>query len=110
SFFFQAEDGIRARNVTGVQTCALPICLDQATQRTLACRQEDHRRRDGVRGEGALSPAVEQPAVVAAQAVDLLVGAFGAVVLDQHREAPLARSCDEGGVALQVARAAPCRV
>src|SRR5699024_11682221 len=24
-FFFQAEDGIRARNVTGVQTCALPI-------------------------------------------------------------------------------------
>src|SRR5438067_9427768 len=25
-FFFQAEDGIRGRNVTGVQTCALPIC------------------------------------------------------------------------------------
>src|SRR5437868_8558530 len=25
SFFFQAEDGIRDRNVTGVQTCALPI-------------------------------------------------------------------------------------
>src|SRR5207249_6620535 len=24
--FFQAEDGIRDRNVTGVQTCALPIC------------------------------------------------------------------------------------
>src|SRR5207249_9159847 len=24
-FFFQAEDGIRGRNVTGVQTCALPI-------------------------------------------------------------------------------------
>src|SRR5699024_12170336 len=29
-FFFQAEDGIRDRNVTGVQTCALPICHDQA--------------------------------------------------------------------------------
>src|SRR6266513_3646313 len=26
-FFFQAEDGIRARNVTGVQTCALPILV-----------------------------------------------------------------------------------
>src|SRR5471032_3310305 len=26
-FFFQAEDGIRDRDVTGVQTCALPICL-----------------------------------------------------------------------------------
>src|SRR5699024_12098034 len=25
--FFQAEDGIRDRNVTGVQTCALPISL-----------------------------------------------------------------------------------
>src|SRR5690606_39376179 len=25
-FFFQAEDGIRAFHVTGVQTCALPIC------------------------------------------------------------------------------------
>src|SRR5699024_11863000 len=25
-FVFHAEDGIRDRNVTGVQTCALPIC------------------------------------------------------------------------------------
>src|SRR5258708_31386138 len=29
-FFFQAEDGIRDDLVTGVQTCALPICLDLA--------------------------------------------------------------------------------
>ena len=30
-FFFQAEDGIRDRLVTGVQTCALPIfkCLNE---------------------------------------------------------------------------------
>ena len=27
-FFFQAEDGIRDRLVTGVQTCALPISFD----------------------------------------------------------------------------------
>src|SRR5437667_4092215 len=26
-FFFQAEDGIRDRDVTGVQTCALPIWI-----------------------------------------------------------------------------------
>src|SRR5262249_59325153 len=26
-FFFQAEDGIRDWSVTGVQTCALPICI-----------------------------------------------------------------------------------
>src|SRR6266705_169616 len=29
-FFFQAEDGIRGRTVTGVQTCALPICPHRA--------------------------------------------------------------------------------
>src|SRR5439155_8667567 len=27
-FFFQAEDGIRDGHVTGVQTCALPISVD----------------------------------------------------------------------------------
>src|SRR5699024_12155404 len=31
-FFFHAEDGIRHRNVTGVQTCALPISARQYTQ------------------------------------------------------------------------------
>src|SRR6266516_7176590 len=34
-FFFQAEDGIRDRTVTGVQTCALPICPN---------RRHSHRR------------------------------------------------------------------
>src|SRR5437868_7317721 len=29
-FFFQAEDGIRDRNVTGVQTCALPIFIAES--------------------------------------------------------------------------------
>ena len=28
-FFFQAEDGIRDYDVTGVQTCALPISISQ---------------------------------------------------------------------------------
>ena len=27
NFFFQAEDGIRVFGVTGVQSCALPICV-----------------------------------------------------------------------------------
>src|SRR5688500_19499961 len=30
-FFFQAEDGIRDYKVTGVQTCALPIFIQEAT-------------------------------------------------------------------------------
>src|SRR5690606_39372836 len=33
SFFFQAEDGIRAFHVTGVQTCALPISTARDPQR-----------------------------------------------------------------------------
>src|SRR5947209_8473617 len=31
-FFFQAEDGIRDIGVTGVQTCALPICSKRLGQ------------------------------------------------------------------------------
>src|SRR5699024_11935712 len=35
-FFFQAEDGIRDRNVTGVQTCALPIYTLPSDEREYA--------------------------------------------------------------------------
>src|SRR5262249_59626923 len=31
-FFFQAEDGIRDWSVTGVQTCALPICFFRVSE------------------------------------------------------------------------------
>src|SRR2546425_10318327 len=31
-FFFQAEDGIRDKLVTGVQTCALPISREQVSE------------------------------------------------------------------------------
>src|SRR5215204_6935474 len=37
-FFFQAEDGIRDHCVTGVQTCALPICLAEAFAEYLHAR------------------------------------------------------------------------
>src|SRR5687767_15596253 len=33
-FFFQAEDGIRDKLVTGVQTCALPIFVEPEFHRT----------------------------------------------------------------------------
>src|SRR5205823_11961648 len=33
---FQAEDGIRDKLVTGVQTCALPICLRELTDADVA--------------------------------------------------------------------------
>src|SRR5437773_5141286 len=37
-FFFQAEDGIRDRDVTGVQTCALPILLSAVFALALSAR------------------------------------------------------------------------
>src|SRR5438094_10623412 len=50
-FFFQAEDGIRDRTVTGVQTCALPIS-------TGAVRGRPAPRPDpgGARAAGAGGP------------------------------------------------------
>src|SRR5207249_8244791 len=57
-FFFQAEDGIRDRNVTGVQTCALPISTvrlppleRQTVEQELVERVVDQR---GVVGLGLL--------------------------------------------------------
>src|SRR2546423_2514763 len=46
-FFFQAEDGIRDKLVTGVQTCALPICGDFHQQG--GARDADAGERDAAR-------------------------------------------------------------
>src|SRR5439155_27033012 len=39
-FFFQAEDGIRDGHVTGVQTCALPIAIEE-----ILCVGKEYQRR-----------------------------------------------------------------
>src|SRR3989441_10678797 len=56
-FFFQAEDGIRDKLVTGVQTCALPIYTTQsqeANERRLPvaplAQQQRHERREPEHG------------------------------------------------------------
>src|ERR1022692_1555255 len=41
-FFFQAEDGIRDYKVTGVQTCALPIYIVEASVLHLKCAELRH--------------------------------------------------------------------
>src|SRR2546430_12307840 len=53
-FFFQAEDGIRDLTVTGVQTCALPICrtADGGTRGGVP-RLHRSRSRGGARGAAA---------------------------------------------------------
>src|SRR5258708_35218158 len=54
-FFFQAEDGIRDDLVTGVQTCALPICLRLGMDRQWALDGVDAPSRQAV--EQALAVA-----------------------------------------------------
>src|SRR5699024_12055877 len=59
-FFFQAEDGIRARNVTGVQTCALPIskALGPLGAGLSYYSNYHDAQADGVKGKKAHSRAV----------------------------------------------------
>src|SRR5207237_1776427 len=57
-FFFQAEDGIRDSSVTGVQTCALPICLHH---------EDRHDGRIRLRADAGTRPEF-QPPLRAAQA------------------------------------------
>src|SRR5215475_461312 len=48
-FFFQAEDGIRDFHVTGVQTCALPICRrDKPVEEANKTTAPERRRRTGL--------------------------------------------------------------
>src|SRR2546425_9418292 len=56
-FFFQAEDGIRDKLVTGVQTCALPIshiydhpAISEDRDRSVQCLEELFRYYLGSRG------------------------------------------------------------
>src|SRR5438552_13804087 len=44
-FFFQAEDGIRVDLVTGVQTCALPICRDRVVAILARSLRETERQQ-----------------------------------------------------------------
>src|SRR5690554_6885491 len=45
-FFFQAEDGIRDADVTGVQTCALPISILRSNSHTGAVKMLRQGRGD----------------------------------------------------------------
>src|SRR2546430_13239945 len=74
-FFFQAEDGIRDLTVTGVQTCALPICLGRGLPaiRAAAARRQFTRMamarprlrdwpRDEIHGDRAWGGDARRPA------------------------------------------------
>src|SRR5256885_3753295 len=58
-FFFQAEDGIRDYKVTGVQTCALPIYLEELDTSALRiARQQLHQACGALEMVGLGSPAL----------------------------------------------------
>src|SRR2546421_958913 len=86
-FFFQAEDGIRDLIVTGVQTCALPICTSVISERIFENRflHASEMMRMGanisieghtatVRGPAALSGTVVQASDLRASAGLVLAG------------------------------------
>src|SRR5256885_5025600 len=53
-FFFQAEDGIRDYKVTGVQTCALPICaLGSSPKRRRISSASSHTARSALASEAS---------------------------------------------------------
>src|SRR5699024_1211969 len=101
------EDGIRDRNVTGVQTCALPICHRDGRD---ARRRGDarHRGRDPMRGAGrlalaaavllggTLAPALAEDEVIPLQG-DIIDLDEGVVPLEGEIQ-PLERTRTDGGV------------
>src|SRR6266513_4119382 len=115
-FFFQAEDGIRDRNVTGVQTCALPISttligllwavhygwrqelIAESAREIADAARELHRR---------LGRFVEPLAKVGRQ-LDSAVGAYNeAIGSFDHRVAPQVRRIEGAGAASERAVQSP---
>ena len=99
-FFFQAEDGIRDRNVTGVQTCALPIFLQsQGEQLTRAGNEYRWKRHDSLtirgnkwyrhsqsKGGGPVDFVMEFFGKSFTEAVELLTGEKGEIGRASCRE------------------------
>src|SRR5688572_32832749 len=74
-FFFQAEDGIRDLTVTGVQTCALPICVPSVPPgySTLAALRDSPTRASSRSAASALRPQIGRASC--RERVEISVGA-----------------------------------
>src|SRR6266511_5613322 len=81
-FFFQAEDGIRDFHVTGVQTCALPICMEDKLDRRLGdVETKVDRRLDGLDGRLLLQQqSAGQTATQIAEKLERVQGATAQVL------------------------------
>src|SRR5690606_9509256 len=98
-FFFQAEDGIRDFHVTGVQTCALPICrrvgvdaqIDLVERNVMERRRQrlGSRRQAVAEGVGRVLKDDGQPRRAAGDVVlRLMVGAPRVDVVDALNDGP----------------------
>src|SRR5437764_8244149 len=74
SFFFQAEDGIRDTSVTGVQTCALPICSRVLITAGPTYEDLDPVRYVGNRSSGRMGFAIAEEATRRGADVTLVAG------------------------------------
>src|SRR5207249_9197920 len=85
-FFFQAEDGIRDRNVTGVQTCALPIShgVDRLQGLPLGPGADGQHGDDRAGAEDDPQRREHRAQPVAAQALDARAEGFADI---DHRAA-----------------------
>src|SRR2546425_6640561 len=101
-FFFQAEDGIRDKLVTGVQTCALPISVPSGAPRAaspnaVVCVDSTTERRTTGAGLAVIDPAqarreLLQERFVGGEPLALARDDLGRGALDElrARELPLA--------------------
>src|SRR2546428_13691502 len=105
-FFFQAEDGIRDLIVTGVQTCALPICVGEPAARAGDERIHPLRRRlrfrlERLHGKGGpaerLRVGLGEPARESARLAPAAQDPDEAMLLHGLGEQPDARWADPPG-------------
>src|SRR5258707_11844814 len=84
-FFFQAEDGIRDIGVTGVQTCALPIC---SAINGIELRSSRHRPKSS----SSLNPSVVQGMAIASPDDALIRGGLSDSRSEERRVGKECRS------------------
>src|SRR5256885_12376788 len=76
-FFFQAEDGIRDYKVTGVQTCALPICTRGAARFAPRARGRKEGSASSAAPPTEIPPAARTTASGRNQSLDLTASRLG---------------------------------
>src|SRR2546425_9763140 len=91
-FFFQAEDGIRDKLVTGVQTCALPI--SSSVSAYLLAKTEDVRSETRIEEDNYVR-ALEWADSIG---VDIVSSSLGYLTFDKDRKSVVwGKSVDLGG-------------